>query len=58
MSLYRATFEMSIDRDEWFDSLALLGAVFSGRRYWTDHKGNIRRTPGKKPILSHGRKPR
>ena len=27
-------------------------------RYWTDHKGQIRRMPGKKPILSHGRKPR
>lgn len=58
MSFCKATYELAIDAGEVHDALAQLGAAIEGRRYWTDHKGQPRRMPGKKPILSHGRKPR
>ena len=33
-------------------------AARQGHRYWTDTTGTVRRMPGKKPLLSHGKKAR
>jgi hypothetical protein len=58
MSAYRATIEMSIEAADFQDALAELLAYLKDKRYWLDHKGNIRRFPGMKPILSHGKRSR
>lgn len=40
------------------DGLARFGAAMTGQRYWTDHKHQMRRTTGQRPLLHNGGKPR
>jgi len=37
------------------DAKAEAEAIRAGRRYWTDHRGQPRRTPNQRPILSNGK---
>lgn len=38
--------------------LARVGAAMTGQRYWADHKHQMRRTTGQRPLLHNGGKPR